>query len=267
MSAQTTKSGSASEPPRSDVGPLSSFFFGMSIVTLLIVLAGFSPTFYLRTFFDGPPLPGHLYVHGAVLTGWFVWLVVQTSLIRAEQVATHRRLGMVGAVIGLGVVVAGPLASLNVVSGVRAAGYDLDMDISALGAEYLGANVSIGTFLSGTVWVNFSQVLTFLVLLLSAILLRRRPQAHKRLMLLATISIIGPALVRISHWPMLGGEQGPLIPLVTVLLLAALVAHDLFSTRRVHPATLIGAGFAFAMLFAGVTIGASEFGERVVRAM
>jgi hypothetical protein len=142
------------------------------------------------------------------------------------------------------------------------------MDISALGAEELGAaNVSIATYFSGTVWVNFSQILTFFVLLLSAILLRRRPQAHKRLIVLASISIIGPALARISRWPMLGGEQGSFIPLATVLLLAALVAHDLFSTRRVHSATLIGAVFAFAMLFAGVMIGGSEFGERFVRAM
>jgi hypothetical protein len=141
------------------------------------------------------------------------------------------------------------------------------MDISALGVEGLGANVSIGTFLAGTFWVNFSQILTFLVLLLSAVLLRRRSQAHKRLILLASISILGPALGRISRWPVFGGEQGPFIPLVVVLLLAALVAHDLVSTRRVHSATLIGAGFAFVMLFAGVAIGGSEFGERFVRAM
>jgi hypothetical protein len=46
----------------------SRFFVVMSIVLLLIVFTGFSRTFYLRAFFDVPPIPAHVYLHGALLT-------------------------------------------------------------------------------------------------------------------------------------------------------------------------------------------------------
>ena len=74
----------------------SKFFLGMSIVLLLFVLSGFAPTLYLRAFFDVPPIPASIYLHGGILTGWFVWLVVQTSLVQTARTATHRRLGVVG---------------------------------------------------------------------------------------------------------------------------------------------------------------------------
>jgi hypothetical protein len=115
-------------------GRRDPFFFSMSIVLLLTVLVGFLPTLYLRAFRDLPPLPGHLHVHGAILTGWFVWLVVQTSLIRTNRVAHHRRLGALGAILGLAVVFAGPLATFNLGPRIRAAGLDLNMDISVWGS-------------------------------------------------------------------------------------------------------------------------------------
>ena len=40
------------------------------------MLVGFAATLYLRAFFDGPPILSHLYVHGVIVTGWFVWLLV-----------------------------------------------------------------------------------------------------------------------------------------------------------------------------------------------
>jgi hypothetical protein len=65
----------------------------------------------------------------------------------------------------------------------------------------------------------------------------------------------------------LGGEQGPFIPLALVLLLLAVVLHDVISTRRMHPATLLGAAFAVLMTIGGLAIGASQFGEAFVREM
>lgn len=250
------------------VGRRSPFFFGISLVLLLTVLIGFAPTLYLSAFRDLPPLPCHLHVHGAILTSWFVWLVVQTSLIKTNRIAQHRRLGAVGAILGLAVVFAGPLATLNVVSRIRAAGFNLDMDISTLGVSGLGTGESIEHFLSATVvWPNLASIATFAVLLLAAILLRHRSQAHKRLMVLASISIVGPALARISRWPVLGGEQGPFIPLALVVLLLAVILHDVISTRRVHPATLLGTTFAVLMVAGGLAIGASPFGAAFVRGM
>jgi hypothetical protein len=79
-------------------------------------MIGFAPTLYLRPLFAVPPIPGYLYVHGSVLTAWFVWLVVQTTMVRTGRTALHRRFGVIGAVIAAAVVVAGPMATMGFVA-------------------------------------------------------------------------------------------------------------------------------------------------------
>ena len=74
-------------------------------------------------------MPGYLYVHGSVLTAWFVWLLVQTSMVRTGRTATHRRLGIVGVVIGAMVIATGPMATLGQVGRLRDAGLDWNTDI------------------------------------------------------------------------------------------------------------------------------------------
>jgi hypothetical protein len=77
------------------------FYVGMSVVLLLLVLAGFSRTLYLRAVFDVPAVPGYLLLHGVVLTAWFVGILLQTTLVAARRTDMHRRLGWIG--VGLGV--------------------------------------------------------------------------------------------------------------------------------------------------------------------
>ena len=58
--------------PRTATVSSVRFFFIAQVALLIAVLVGFSPTFYLRPLFKVHPLPAVLYVHGAVLTGWFM---------------------------------------------------------------------------------------------------------------------------------------------------------------------------------------------------
>jgi len=81
-------------------------------------------------------------------------------------------------------------------------------------------------FLSNVVWPNLASVRAFTLLGAAAILLRGRPQAHKRLMLLASIAIIGPAVARVSRWPPFGGEDSPSV----LVVLLALLARSSFTT-------------------------------------
>lgn len=228
------------------------FFLGMAGTLLLLVLIGFSPSLYLRVFFPVPPIPGYLHLHGAVLTGWFVWLCLQASLIEVGRPATHRRLGVIGAGLGVAVLGAALLATLNVVSRITSLGIDLDADASALGIGVSG--VRVVEFAAGVVWGNLTSVVIFAVLFAAAIYMRGNAQVHKRLVLLASIAIIGPALARISRWPIFGGEQGPFIPAVLLLLVLAVVANDVIATRRVHPATVAGIGAAIVVVGARVLL-------------
>jgi hypothetical protein len=242
----------------------SGFFFWSSVVLLGFLLVGFAPSLYLRLFFDVPPIPGYLHVHGAVLTSWFVWLVVQTSLVRTGRTATHRRLGVIGAVIAVAVVFAGPMATVGAVGRLRAEGFDWDTDMSAL--SDLGVEgVPMIRFMAQVVWANFMSIAVFAGLVVSAILLRGYPQVHKRLMLLASVAIVGPALARISRWPVFGGEDGPFVPGVLLALLVAVIVHDLVAMRRVHKGTIYGGGAIVIATIVQQLIADSEFGRSVVR--
>jgi ABC-type enterochelin transport system permease subunit len=84
-------------------------------------------------------------------------------------------------------------------------------------------------------------------------------------MLLASIALIGPALARISRWPVFGGEDSLFVPIVFLGLLAVLIAYDVVSARRPHRATLLGCGTIVLALIAAQAISHSEFGLAVVR--
>jgi hypothetical protein len=253
------------------------FFVGYAAFLLAIVLIGFSPTLYLRFLGDPPPIPGYLYLHGIILTVWFVWLVIQTWLIRQRNVALHRKLGFFGACFGVVVIAGGLMATLGVVPRFLELGVTLDMDVNEAlaiagtadtdtASEVTGATgVTALEFGSIVVWSNLQSVVAFGVMLGVAVLCRHRPDVHKRFMLLASVSIVGPALARISRWPFLGGEVGPFTPTMLLVLIGAIVIYDLASIRKVHWATLAGAGIGVLFVVIGSAIAGSDFGQEFVR--
>jgi hypothetical protein len=217
---------------------------------------------YLRPVFKPVPIPGYLFVHGIVLTSWFVWFAMQTLLIQSRRAALHRRLGVVGAVLAVVVPFAGLLATSRVVGRVVANGIDLNGDASLIG---IGVSGPVIQFLAGVVWGNLSSAVTFAVLAWAGILLRRRAAAHKRLLVIATVSILGPALARLARLPFFGGEQGPFTVSVLLALLAAVVIHDLVTMRKLHPATTAGISFAIAVSVLFNSIAATDMGLSLVR--
>jgi hypothetical protein len=99
-------------PARAATSP--SFFFVAHLALLAAVLFDFSPTFYLHSVFKVGSFPTMLYVHGAVLTGWFVLTVSQASLIHLGRPQLHRQLGYVTAGYALLVVVMGLVADTRI---------------------------------------------------------------------------------------------------------------------------------------------------------
>jgi len=249
--------------PRTASG--TPFFAVMSSVILLLVLSGFSKTLYLRPVFNPPAIPWYLFLHGIVLTSWFVWMFVQTLLIRTGRTRLHRRLGVAGAVLAAVIPFAGLMATAGVVRRVVGSGIGLDADASV----FVGLGITGGTvvrFLSGVVWGNLGGAVSFAVLAWTGIALRRRPAAHKRLMLFATIVVLGPALARLSRLAVFGGsEQGPFAPLVQISLLAAVIIHDVVTTRRIHLATVFGVVFPLALFTVLNAVAASNVGLAFVR--
>jgi hypothetical protein len=192
------------------------FYSGMALAAALTVLVGFAPSYYLRGYFGSPALSPVLHVHGLLFTGWIVLFVVQTALVAARRVALHRTLGVAGAALAAAMVVAGVMAAIDAVHrGAAPAGVPpLSFLIIPLGDIAL-----FGGFVATALWW------------------RRRPETHKRLMLLATISILTAAVAR---WP----GVLPLGPLaffaITDLFIVAGVIYDRWSRGRVHPAYIWG---------------------------
>jgi hypothetical protein len=86
----------------------------------------------------------------------------------------------------------------------------------------------------------------------AAMLLRNKPEFHKRLVLLGSISLLGAAYGRITEL------QGT-YPYVFVGLICSMVAYDVASRRAVHAATAIGAGILLPTTFTQELIGDSSF--------
>lgn len=255
------------------------FFVAYAALLLAFVLVGFSPTLYLRFLSDPPPIPGYLYLHGAILTTWFAWVVMQTWLITRRNPALHRKLGLFGACFGVIVIVAGLMATLAVVPRFHELGVTFEMDVNEALAATGGADaenssqvtgvtgVTVLEFASIIVWANLQSAVAFGVLLGAAVFFRHKPDAHKRFMLLASVTIVGPALARIARWPGLGGDLGPFTPAMLLALIAAIVVYDLVSVRKVHWATLVGAGIGILFVVIGSAMGGSESGQAFVRGL
>ena len=235
----------------------------------MIVVVGFAPTLFLRPLFDVPPRPLYLYFHGAVLSGWFVWLVVKQGWCRRAAPAHTVEQDGWGAGFGAMVVVASLMATLGLIPNLRSEGVNLDDPLPFVVIASDGSPFSswIG-FTSWVVWTNVVNILTFAGCLIAAILLRRRIEVHKRLMLLASISIIGPPLARISRWPVFGGYEDARIPFAgLVILISALAVHDLVISRRIHPATAVAGIICIASTAAASIFATSGVAQTLIRSL
>ncbi len=192
------------------------FFTGMALLAAMAVFVGFAPSYFLRLA-TMPPLTPLYELHGAFFTAWIGLFIVQTSLVAGHRTDIHRRLGVAGAALAAGMFVLGVAVSVETLRRGGGAG-----DPRMFFAIPLG------------------DIIAFGVLVTVAIVLRRHLQAHKRLILLATISLLTAAVGRFLTQIHVGGPIG--LFLGTDIFIAMVIAYDLMSRGRVHPATLWGAG-------------------------
>jgi hypothetical protein len=200
------------------------FYIGMSIALVITVFAGFAPTYYLRPYFNTAPLMPLLHLHGFVFTSWLVLFVTQTTLVAAHRTDIHRRLGVAGGVI----------AVLMVLLGVT----------TALVRAKQGATPLPGISPLSFLVVPLGDMFVFPILVGAGFYFRRRPDVHKRLMLLATISILAAAIARLPFAIMRAGP--PAFFGLTDVFVVACVLYDLVTLRRIHRATALAGLFIVA---------------------
>lgn len=206
MTPQLNRSGNAAD---------RVFFGGMGLAMTLTVFMGFAPTYYLMRP-EAPPLTPLLHGHAFFATTWMLLFMTQTGLIAARRADLHRHLGIFGAIV------AAVLTILLTMTSIANRGFTNRLVFSA------------------------GAILMFVTYVAAGLVHRRHPDAHKRLMLLATISLLAPAIARLKLPFLPHGSVGP--NLGALLFLLPTLAYDFATLRRIHPALLWGGLFMIAML-------------------
>ena len=220
--------------PNTVLSRRTKFFVGFAVAMLLLAVAGFARTFYLRPLFgavDGPTgstaLPWPLLVHGLVMTAWVALVVTQTLLVANANVALHRRLGIGGVGLAALVIIVGMFVVL----------------------EYVARRDAAGIPVTTGVVVNDTYVLLLLFPLVvgAGLYLRRDSAAHKRLMLLATLVLFNPVFARYVTLADMGVLPREWLAFVRPgALLLVLLGYDIASRRRPHWVTTVGIVWSLA---------------------
>lgn len=191
------------------------FFLVLTALVIVAVFIGFARTYFLAGIFMAK-LPSRLvHLHGALFTSWIVLLAAQVVLVSIGRLHWHMRLGVLGMFV----------APLMVVVGFATL-------VAAVRRQFVPpAPLRI------ILVVDTLTLCMFAGLVLSAFLARRDAAAHKRLMLLATCIILGPAITR---WPYHFMESTAAFFIVLDLFVVFLVGYDLWTRRSLHRATIWG---------------------------
>ena len=208
------------------------FYLAMSLWMVVLVVVGFWPTYF------GPLLTGTLElkpiieIHAVVFLGWIVLLIAQTSLALSRRLDWHRKLGwLVAGYAGLMAVVI-VVALAQRFSTLMAAG------------EVREAHRSLV--------ISLVDLLLFTGFLGAAIAYRKKPQIHKRLIIVATVVLMGPAVVRMTFLTSI-----PQIIAIMVSPILLGMVFDFATRRRVSAVYMIGL-IAFVVSFARLPLRDSE---------
>ncbi len=208
------------------------FFASMAVLILLTVFIGFARSYFLAGVFHAhlPSLLVHF--HGAIFTCWILLFIAQITLVSSNRIRWHMLLGIFGVILAVLMVFVGFATLIAVVR--RHAVFAMGLD----------------TLFAGDVL----QLSSFAVLVGWGFLARRDGPAHKRLMILGTVALLGPALAR---WPFAFAHSFTAFFSLLDAIPILLIVFDLLSVRSVHRATICGVLLLLAMQFSMIPLGHS----------
>lgn len=191
------------------------FVLGLGVLVAAIDFYGFSHTALDELVYADHRPPAVMYAHVAIATAWLLLFIAQSWFVAVRNVALHRRLGVGGLAIGAA------LAATSLATALIMRERSIELHPTSTLAV---------TFLA----VPLNAALSFSVPFLLAAYWRKRPDLHRRLMVLATCVLATPALARIPWVP------GAAVAWIVAALLLAAAAEDWIRTRRLHRVYLIG---------------------------
>jgi hypothetical protein len=221
---------------RARTGAHEWFFFWMAFASLGICFVGFLPSYLIpvaTATFSRPPL---VHLHGLTMFAWMAFFAGQTWLAATGRLRSHRAFGLAGIALTTAAVL-------------------LLFATLAMDANYASAVIGpeAGVRSRADALAFAAHGLLFGALVGAAVTNVRRPAVHKRLMLLANVVALAPALGRIVRIDLLGvvnffamtPRQGFIMGIGVLLASEALVAAGIWQdwrTRgRPHPIYWVGA--------------------------
>jgi len=192
------------------------FFFIMALAIIVTVV----PSFWMfhQAGLSSFSSPWWVHVHAFTFMGWIGFYLLQNTLVLRGSVVSHQRLGRIGAVYVVWMVLVGLALTPTTLAAGRSPPFFTPPYFLALD------------------WIN---TLVFAGLILAALKNRHRSDWHKRLMLCATVCVMAPACGRII---VLSGHEmtAPLNVAVLLPYVVVGMVYDLATRRRIHAAFVWG---------------------------
>jgi len=217
--------------PRVAVRAQSSWrvYWPIALLSIGIALLGFWPTYYGVLLLSGSvhALP-IIHVHAAVFTGWLLLVLAQAALAATGHTAMHIKLGKVGFVYGALLILVGETTAFV-----------------SFGARVAAGNISEART---RLFAPVTDMMGFAPFLVAAWLYRRKPEIHKRLIVVATTILLIAAVHRIAIF----GAPPPPLPFLLVVWLSPILVGMTFDLARrgvVHPVYLAGIGMVLVLKF------------------
>lgn len=225
---------------------------------LLFVFLGFAPSFYLKPLIgeypfypNGLPIP-HL-VHGFILTVWYIFLLIQTSLIQASRVSFHKRIGWF-MVVWAAFVLASTVWVISV----------FPNRMKTLAQQLQSTVEEVEPGLSFILWLDVFMCLLFLSFFIIAIYKRNKSAIHKRLMLYTGLVFIFAATNRLAG--SIGFLTGlnismPLGLLILLSLTTSLLFHDRKAYGKILPISWWCFGLYWLAIILSLAISTTSWGN------
>jgi hypothetical protein len=228
--------------------PSNQFYVRMAYACAAVAFAGFAPTYWMPLVSGTLNVPPIVHLHAVLFFGWLGLLIVQTKLAARRQLTRHRELGVVGVSLATAMVFVGIGTAIDRIQQSEAAGF--------------------GDAARAFSVVPLTGILFFAVLFTMALANVKRPDVHRRLMLIATISILNAAVGRLFILalgaPLPSASVAPPPVFITIpsgliadLLLIPAMWHDKKRLGYVHPTYWIGGGALIASQLLRVPISES----------
>lgn len=199
--------------------PIAKF----SLLLLAITIVSLLPQFFSGLVSNPESISPQLLVHGWAFLLWYLLYSFQSGLIGARNIRLHKMLGYASIPFAVFLIASGAAMLLGTM-----ASYSPDWT-----QEYLRSRTSF-------VWAIFHTLISFTAFYSLAVVYRERGQAHKRFMLLASLSMMSASITRFAFlsWIPIDGTLFTLLTTYGLLLTPLLI--DRAQNNKVHPALLVG---------------------------